>query len=122
MRLIKEDDISKLRKGNEVTAKDGSMLKAVIPIASKKPSAPKLTELELQTKAIKTLAAMLATMMHDHNRNSTKLMEAVVQVKPIGNIPAFPAFPEFPGPVLRWDFHVERDDQGFIKTIKAEAL
>lgn len=119
MRRIEEKEISELRHKGAVSDSIGKNLKSVLPLAHKKSSAPKATEGRLQTKAIEALSGRIAQMLQAYRRNSDMLVEAIIKAKPPDiKIPAIPASPQ---PITKWKFIVERDSQGFIESIKAEA-
>lgn len=115
MRRIEEADIFELRKDGKVKSKDGKDIMPDRLSPQNETLDLKLTELELQTKAIKTLSAMIATMLNAQSKSSTMLVDAMVKAKT-------PSLPDFPKPVKNWSFDVTRNEQGFIESIHAKAV
>ncbi|OEU69106.1 MAG: hypothetical protein BA863_04055 [Desulfovibrio sp. S3730MH75] len=121
MRTIKEADISRLRKDGKVKSSEDRNLKSVIPIASKKTANPKMALDEKQVRALESISARVALMLQAHNKNFSMLLEAIVQAKPIINIPEMSQPPVISKPIKRWEFIINRGIGGFIESIVAKA-
>ncbi len=76
---------------------------------------------EKQVRALESISARVALLLQAHNKNFSMLLEAIVQAKPIINIPEMSQPPVISKPIKRWEFIINRGIGGFIESIVAKA-
>jgi len=113
MKVIEEKDINKLLKEGKVFGEDGEKIKlAMLP---KKITVPKVPTEERQMQILEKITSETVKAFEANNKNAAILLEMIRRTK------LDVKMPEFPEPVKRWNFDVVRNNEGYIKSITAEA-